>query len=348
MTEIALVVGIALAALVLAGWLYQLWGSARDRRRFPLPGRLIEVGRGRLHLLEAGEGTPAVILEAGIAASCLNWTSLRAELARFTRACTYDRAFLGWSEAAGSPRTISEVVSDLHALLAAARIPPPFVMAGHSFGGLVVRYYAVQHPGEVAGLVLVDPLAANEWRRPSEAQSKTLDRGVQLARRGALLARFGVVRFALALLTAGARRIPQMMARIASSGSGEFTISRLLREVRKMPPETWPVVRAHWCQPKCFLGMAQYLESLAAGSQEAASMGELPASIPVTILSAATATPEQRAERDAIARHSQRGKHIIVPNSGHWVHLDEPELVVHAIREMVTAAPSVSAGNAHQ
>ena len=335
MAEILLVAGIALAALALAGWLYQLWGTARDRRRFPPPGRLIESRRGRLHLVDSGEGYPAVILEAGIAASCLNWTSLRAELAQFTRVCTYDRASLGWSEAAGSARTISEVVSDLHALLAAAQIPPPFLLAGHSFGGLVVRYYAVRYPDQVAGLVLVDPLPANEWRHPSGAQWKTLRRGVRLSRRGALLARFGVVRFALTLLTAGARRIPQMVARMASSGTGESAISRLVREVRKMPPETWPIVRAHWCQPKCFLGMASYLESLPASSQEAATMSELPASIPVTILSAASATPAQLAERDAIRGRSHSGKHIIAPAAGHWVHLDEPDLVAQAIREMV-------------
>jgi pimeloyl-ACP methyl ester carboxylesterase len=335
MAEILVVAVVALAALVLAGWLYQLWGTASDRRRFPPPGRLIEIGRGRLHLVDSGEGTPAVILEAGIAASCLNWTSLRAQLARFTRVCTYDRASLGWSEAAVSARTISEVVRDLHALLAAARIPMPIVMAGHSFGGLVVRYYAVEHPGQVAGLVLVDPLAANEWRHPSEAQRKTLHRGARLSRRGALLARFGVVRFALNLLTAGARRIPQLVARMASSGTGESAISRLVGEVRKMPPETWPMVRAHWCQPKCFLGLAHYLESLTASSEEAVAMGELPGSIPVTILSAANATPQQLAERDTIARHSHSGKHVIAAESGHWVHLDAPDLVVQAICEMV-------------
>ena len=129
-----------------------------------------------------------------------------------------------------------------------------------------------------------------------------------------------------------------MVARVASSERGESAISRLVGEVRKMPPETWPIVRAHWCQPKCFLGLASYLESLPASSAEAGAMGELPPNIPVTILSATSATPLQIAERDAIAGHSLSGKHMIASNSGHWVQLDEPELVAQAIREMAVIA----------
>ena len=105
-----------------------------------------------------------------------------------------------------------------------------------------------------------------------------------------------------------------------------------------MPPETWPVVRAHWCQPKSFLGMANYLECLPTSASQAAACGELPAKIPVTIFSAANSPPAQLAERDTIARRSLGGKHIIATKSGHWIHFDEPEIVVQAIREMVEQA----------
>jgi pimeloyl-ACP methyl ester carboxylesterase len=323
--------------IVAAGWLYQLSGTARDRRRFPLPGRLVDIGGLRLHLLESGAGHPPVILEAGIAASCLNWTSIQAELARSTRVCSYDRAGLGWSDPPSSPRTVSNAVDDLHALLTAAQIPPPFILTGHSFGGLLVRCYATQYPEQVAGLVLLDPLAATEWLTPSDAQRKTLKRGAMLSRRGATLARFGVVRLGLATLASGLRFIPKLVARAASSGTGESAISRLVREVQKMPPETWPIVQAHWCQPKSFLAMANYLESLPASASQASALGQPPAHIPITIISASNSTAAQLAERDAIAHHSLHGKHIIATKSGHWVHFDEPDLVLQAIREM--AAP---------
>ena len=94
------------------------------------------------------------------------------------------------------------------------------------------------------------------------------------------------------------------------------------------------MVRAHWCQTKSFLGLAAYLESLPASAAEAAALLD-PGSIPVTVLSAATATPSQLEERDVLARRSPRGQHIIARKSGHWIQLDEPDLVVQAIREMV-------------
>jgi pimeloyl-ACP methyl ester carboxylesterase len=323
--------------IVAAGWLFQRSGTARDRRRFPSPGRLVDIGGTHLHLLESGAGRPAVILEAGIAASCLNWTRLQAELARSMRVCSYDRAGLGWSDPANSARTISNAINELHALLTAAQIPPPFILTGHSFGGLLVRCYAAQYPDQVAGLVLLDPLAASEWLTPSEAQRETLKRGAMLSRRGAGLARFGVVRFGLATLASGLQFIPKLVARAASSGTGESAISRLVREVQKMPPETWPLVQAHWCQPKSFLTMANYLESLPASASQASTLGQPPARIPINIISASNSTAAQLAERDALARHSLHGKHIIATLSGHWVHFDQPELVLQAIREV---APS--------
>ncbi len=296
---------------------------------------MVDIAGARLHLLESGSGTPPVILEAGIAASCLNWTGIQSELARFTRVFSYDRAGLGWSDPASSPRTLSHAVEELHALVTAAQIPAPFVLTGHSYGGLLVRCYAACYPDQVAGLVLLDPLAAAEWLRPSETQWKTLKRGAMLSRRGALLARFGVVRFGLAALSSGLELIPKLVARLASRGSGESAISRLVREVQKMPPETWPVVQAHWCRPKSFLGMANYLESLPASASQASECAELPPHIPVAIISASNSTAAQLAERDRIARRSLNGKHLIAAKSGHWIHFDEPALVIQAIREMV-------------
>ena len=288
---------------------------------------------GGLHLIDRGASGPAVIFESGISATCLNWTQVRAGVERFARACTYDRAWLGWSDPAKSPRTTSAIVDDLHALLETAGLSPPYILVGHSFGGMLVRAYAARYPGDVSGLVLVDPLSPNEWLNASPAQERMLRLGVKLSRRGALLARIGVVRAALALLMAGGRRVPQSIAKL-SSGRGESAISRLVGEVRKMPPETWPMVRAHWSLPKSFLGMAAYLESLPLGAAEAVAIGEGEA-IPVTVLSAANATPEQLEERDQMAHRSPRGRHIIARKSGHWIQLDEPELVVGAIREML-------------
>jgi len=283
--------------------------------------------------MDAGQGSPTVVFESGIAASSLNWTAMQAEVARFTRACAYDRAWLGWSDPAAAPRVAAQLVDELHSLLAAAQVPAPYVLAGHSFGGLLVQAYAVAHPNQVAGLVLIDPLPASEWAHASGERLRILRWGIRLSRRGALLARLGVVRISLAVLSGGGRRIPKLVATL-SSGRAESTLSRLVGEVQKMPPEVWPMVQAHWCQPKAFLGMAEYFRALPESAEQAAALGDLPR-IPVTILSADNSTLPQLAERDAIAGRSSRGKHVVVPDSGHWIHLDQPEVVLEAIREIV-------------
>jgi pimeloyl-ACP methyl ester carboxylesterase len=331
--EVIVLVALLVVLLPLSGFLYQAAGSARDQRKFPPPGRLVDIGGGRLHLMDAGQGSPTVIFESGIAASSLNWTAIQAEVARFTRACTYDRAWLGWSDPASTRRVTSVLTDELHSLLTEAHIPAPYVLVGHSFGGLLVQAYVVAHPDQVAGLVLIDPLPASEWVHASGERLRILRWGIRLSRRGALLARLGVVRFSLALLSGGGRRIPKLVARL-SSGRAESTLSRLVGEVQKMPPEVWPMVQAHWCQPQAFLGMAEYFEALPESAQQAGALGNLP-QIPVTILSAGNSTPAQRAERDAMASRSPRGKHVVVPDSRHWIHLDKPKVVLEAIREMV-------------
>ena len=115
---------------------------------------MFEVQGSRLHLIDSGSDAPAVIFESGISASCLNWTGVRTEVSEFSRACAYDRAGLGWSERASTPRVTTQIVEELRALLAEAKIPSPFVLVGHSFGGLLVEAYAIRYPDEVAGLIL--------------------------------------------------------------------------------------------------------------------------------------------------------------------------------------------------
>jgi len=125
----------------------------------PAPGQLVDIGGRRLHLDCKGDAAgPTVIFEAGLSQYTARSSFAKAQdaIAPFARACTYDRAGLGWSDPVAGARTQRDMVADLHALIAAKQLPTPLVIVGHSVGGLLARLYAREHPGDVAGLVLVD------------------------------------------------------------------------------------------------------------------------------------------------------------------------------------------------
>ncbi len=145
---------------------------------------LLADGR-RLNLRCSGDGTPAVILEAGGNADSSTWFRVRPLLAKHTKVCAYDRAGFGFSDAGPLPRDLDATVADLHALLQAANIGSPVVLVGHSLGSNIVRRYAQAYPQRVAGLVLVDPPEqAADARMPAAWQAEVAD---GLIRRDALL-----------------------------------------------------------------------------------------------------------------------------------------------------------------
>ena len=159
--------------------------------------------------------------------------------------------------------------------------------------------------------------------------------GVRLSRRGAVLARFGVVRASLTALVSGGRHLPQLVARTtAKRASG--TMERLVGEVKKLPEEVWPVIRSHWSRPQSFLAMASYLESLP-GNAEAALACHFQRKRHSSSFRPPPRPPRAE-ERDSWVEQSQAGRHIRVADAGHWLQLDQPDLVVAAVRELVEKA----------
>ncbi len=145
-----------LAALALAGAVYERVGALRDRARYPRIGRAVDIGGRTLNIYCSGEGSVAAIFEGAAHTAGYAWNKMQAQAARFTRACWYDRAGYGWSDPGPSPRTFRDIANDLHALLRAASIPPPYVLVGATAGAFHVRVYTALYPAEVAGAVL-DP-----------------------------------------------------------------------------------------------------------------------------------------------------------------------------------------------
>jgi pimeloyl-ACP methyl ester carboxylesterase len=325
---------VAPLALVALGVLYQRVGLKRQSRQFTPPGRLIDVGRHRLHTNCQGRGGPLVLLESGIAASSLSWAVVQPEIATFTRVCAYDRAGFAWSDAPSCPRTFDRIVDELSAVLAGVAPTERYVLVGHSFGSFVVLAYAARHPERMAGVVLVDP--ALEWLAASPERARLLRGGRQLSRLGAWLAHLGVVRASLALLTVGRPGAPRQFVKIFGPTAAR-TLERLVGEVRKLPPAIHPLVQAHWCQPKCFRAMADHLAALEQDAMAIAAV-QPPREVPLVVISSGDQPPAQIAAHRRLAAASMAGRHEVAARSTHWVQFDEPELIVGTVKELVEEA----------
>ncbi len=327
-----------LLLLALAGVLYQKLGTASDLRRHPPPGRLIEVGSHRLHINETGNGSPTVVLDAGLPASCVSWQLVQPVIAELARVVSYDRAGLGWSDPGPEPRTSARIVEELHTLLERAGLEGPYVLVGHSFGGFNVRLFAHRYPAEVVGLVLVDPIHPREWLEMPPEKRKGLMRAAQMCRHASRLARVGIARLIAWLVSLRQHGMARWTVMFAFGGALRVGAGeRLVGPARNLPPELGGLLRTFWTQPKFFRTVGSQLQSLPESAAQVAEAGPL-GDLPLVVLSASNPSPERLADQEAAARLSLSGKHLIASSSGHWIQLDQPELVVHAIRQVVEAA----------
>src|SRR5215510_1139359 len=273
--------------------------------------------------MNLGAGQPPVVFESGIANSSLSWSLIQPQIAKLTGTYSYDRAGIGWSDASRGPCSMQEITTNLHAMLDGLQVPKPIILVGHSFGGLIARFYANSFPGEIAGLVLIDPATPEEWMSPTRAQRWRLRRAVFFTRAAGVLACFGMVRLGLWLLLLRKKDSPGPISRFST------TLQRIRFEVRKIPREVLPLVRAHWSRPRFYWAMAAYIQALPACAL-AASACLLPKQLPITVLSGSHQPSERLGEHAAIAT-----SHTIAQGSGHFIHLDEPEMVVKAVELLI-------------
>jgi hypothetical protein len=145
----------AILVLIIAGMAYEKLGKRRDRERYPQIGRSVDIGGRTLNIYCSGEGEPTVVFDTFGHTAGYSWTTIQRGVAKFSRACWYDRAAYGWSQPAPMPRTFKDVAEDLHALLHAAGVPPPYVLVGGGDAASHIRVYHGLYPGEVAGVAMV-------------------------------------------------------------------------------------------------------------------------------------------------------------------------------------------------
>ncbi len=211
---------VVLLALAVLGAIYQAIATELAERAYPPPGEMVDVGGYSLHINCEGQGSPTVLLDAGSGLFSAQWVRVQRQVSETTRVCAYDRAGMGWSEMGPDPRDAQQITSELHTLLGKAGIEGPYVLVGHSFGGMYMQTYAARYPDEVAGVGLVDSSTDPDQfsQRPeaqdsNEPQKQRSAVGSQLVRLGVSLpARLGIVRLLSKLDPASPELPPQQRA----------------------------------------------------------------------------------------------------------------------------------------
>jgi pimeloyl-ACP methyl ester carboxylesterase len=225
------------------------------------------------------------------------------------------------------------MMEELHTLLERAKIPPPYVLVGHSFGGLTMPLFAARYPQQTAGVVLVDPVAPAEWNPPSEQDRKRAEIGATISSRAALLCRIGVIRFVAFLLTSGATKLAGRLVRLISREAPNESGSVSSPWFWNLPVEERKMAAVFWIQEKFCRTIASQLENMPGSAARVADLGDF-CSKPVVIISAKSTPPKRREQHAAIAQHLPQGHYVLAGESSHWIMQDQPELVLGAIHEV--------------
>ncbi|HEX2452566.1 MAG TPA: alpha/beta hydrolase [Vicinamibacterales bacterium] len=306
-------------------------------RAFAPPGRLIDVGGFRLHLNCSGQGNPTVILESALGGSSLSWSLVQPPVARFGHVCSYDRAGFGWSDAGPLPRTASRIAEELRTLLDRGSVAPPFVLVGHSFGGLVMCIFARRYRRDVSGLVLVDPAHPEDWINPAPKEQIKIDRGIRLCRYGMSAARLGVARIVGGFASIGALGVARGLVKVVSRGGLSREDEGILAPIWRLPLEARRPLRRFWTLPRFYEALGSQIEFISESAREALeASADGYGDLPLVTLSSTDPGDYRIRQQEELARLSTRGRHIVASNSGHWIPLDQPEVVIGAIRDVLS------------
>lgn len=308
--QIALAFAIILSIGLIVGALYQAIATRSDDGKYQPTGRIVEVDGQKFHINCKGEGSPTIILESGLGGGSLDWGLVQPEVAKFGRVCSYDRAGIVWSSAGENPRTASKITSELHTLLKAAGIPPPYVLVGHSIGGVYVQLFAARYADEVAGVVLVDSSHHDQLERVH-----------------------GIPAF-----------VPYVYKAAAPVG-----LARIVNQVAGTPPNLSPEANAErsglYSHTHTVFAIADEMAVVPESFNELRASPMQLGAKPLIVLSrglSAGASPETEAAwrelQTELVKCSASGKLVIAERSGHYIQFAEPELVIDAIRQIVYAA----------
>ncbi len=294
-------------SLILLGAIYESVAEAIDEQIYPPSGQMVDVGGYHLHIHCTGRGSPTVVIDAGWGDWSAKWGWVQPEVAKTTQICTYDRAGMGYSEAGSLPRNAKQFAKELHTLLHQANIQAPYVLVGHSLGGLSMRVFAHDYAAEVAGVVLIESMSPAQFSQAptdKKPQQTLLSRGFSIP---AALARIGLV--------------------------------RLLAEPLGLKPALPPGIQ------KAFTAFSVTPRSVQAWADEGSGMPESGVqaravksfgSLPLIVLSRGLdLDPDWQAMQSELLQLSSHSQQLIAEKGGHNLETDQPEAAIAAIVKMI-------------
>ena len=312
--------------LSLAGLVYQAMKLRSDAANYPPPGRMVAMGDYQMHIQETGNAGPVVVLEAGMGHNSLIWFKVQEEIGTFARVVSYDRAGTGWSEVSPQPRDSNHIAAELKTLLTKANVEGPYIMVGHSLGGLYVRSFAHAYPEDVAGMVLIDATHEEQFERFPKELMGSMDTQLKLMGLAGKFAPFGVVRL-LGLLES--RSLSDNLKAAADATSNRNHVLGV---------------------------MVEEFSNLNASSKQVQKAGTL-GNIPLVVLTGEQEDdPEMSPElnkqftdlwiemQKELSQLSGDSQWKVVEGSGHMIQLTRPEAVIEAIRAVVDKVNALQVG----
>ncbi len=328
-------VALGLAAAGLASAAYQRYATALDRRRYRPPGELVDIGGRKLHLLKTPGTGPTLVIIAALGAPAIDWLAIQQALAPDVPVVLYDRGGLGWSDPAAGPRTAARMAGELHAVLTAAGIEPPYVLAGHSLGGLIALIYTMRHRDQVAGLALIDSSHPDMHKRLPARDWLTSGRGQWL------------------LVTARERLTPLGLVRLADDLGIRRQATK--RAQRIYPPDAAPAGRALMLASRQRRTAVSELAHITRSCHQARPCLTGLGTLPLAVITASEHDPSHTPGSAADCRYSRwyatwsllqaefaglstNSSHTIAGRAGHHIHRDDPDLVTSILRDLASRA----------
>lgn len=304
------ILGLIIISLILIGFVYEKIAEYVDLKTISPPGRIIKVNGRKIHIYCMGEnknGNPTVILEAGAGNFYTSWKKVQPELSKETRACSYDRSGLGFSDPSNR-KNAKDAAIELKEILTNANIQSPYIIIAHSWGGYIARIFAQENLEDLKGIVFVDSSHEDQEKATLSFTEKIM--GSVIASGFKFLANTGVIRFI-------------------------FTIKPSMMSIAEPEPYDNTITRALWSTPK--QQRAAIKEAMDLNSWQDVAKARNFGNMPIIVLTAQESVDgmsEWLGWQKDLSSLSANGKQIIVKNSSHYIPIDQPKIVIDATESL--------------